>query len=100
MSNKHAKVELILMIHSHGFGLPLLSEIISWCLLVARWLSVVLSREMSASWRFQMYYFGGMPLYRDCTLLRESVVNIKDSQALVYYYVGTTLVCFYLTNGF
>ena len=59
LSNKRQKFDGILMIYACGFGLRPLWRLFctDCCPLGARWLSIVRSREVSATRRFQMYYF-------------------------------------------
>ena len=77
LSNKPPKLELVL---ARGL-VSVRSQRLFLYRLVSRWLSFVQSREVSASWRFQMYYFyreyiaigehGICPLYRGCLPLGE-----------------------------
>ena len=66
----------------------------------AHWLSVVRSREVSASQRFQMYYFyrksnwgyGFCSLYRGCPPFGESVIR---GFTVVYIPLATTINSFF-----
>ena len=83
LSNKHQKFDVILIVCARSFDLFPLLEVILYRLLSFGGMLAVWSREVSASQRFQMYYFYGKsnwghgicPLYRGCPPFGESVIR-------------------------